>query len=434
MADFPRHIALLGSTGSIGRQTLDVVRCFPEHFHVVALAARSNIELLAEQAQEFRPRLVACFAGTPEIERAAKAALPGAVLGEQGLLEAATCAEADIVVAATSGLVGLSPTLAAINAGKTIALANKETLVMAGHLVMREAQHAGVSIIPVDSEHSAIWQCLRGERTAEVNRLLITASGGPFRRATLEQLRGVTVEQALAHPTWRMGPKITIDSATLMNKGLEVLEAHWLFEIAYDCIDVIVHPESIVHSMVEFVDGSLKMQASLPDMHLPILDALSYPVRLNTLAKKLVQELRWADVARLNFEALDLARFPCFRLALEAAKRGGTYPCVLVGADEEAVALFLGGKIGLLDIAELIEAVLERHQSIADPDIATILDTCAWARRTARELYESPGTYPSCQRLRYADSSINRESTVGARFIGAPPQAARRKEEEGFDE
>lgn len=393
MADFPKRIALLGSTGSIGRQTLDVVRCFPEHFHVVALAARSNIELLTEQAREFQPALVACFADTPEIERAAKAALPGAILGEQGLLAAATHADADIVVAATSGLVGLGPTLAAINAGKTIALANKETLVMAGHLVMREARRTGVSIVPVDSEHSAIWQCLRGERTAEVNRLLITASGGPFRRATVEQLRAVTVEQALAHPTWRMGPKVTIDSATLMNKGLEVLEAHWLFDIAYERIDVIVHPESIVHSMVEFVDGSLKMQASLPNMHLPILDALSYPVRLNTASMGLIRELCWTDVARLNFEALDVARFPCFRLALEAAKRGGTYPCVLVGADEEAVALFLAGKIGLLDIAELIEAVLARHQSIADPDIATILDACAWARRTAQKLYASQGRF-----------------------------------------
>lgn len=389
MTKFPRRIALLGSTGSIGQQTLDVVRSFPEHFRIVALAARSNIELLAQQAREFAPALLACFADTPEMERAARAALPGVVLGEEGLLAVATHADADIVVAATSGLVGLGPTLAAIHAGKTIALANKETLVMAGHLVMREAQHAGVSILPVDSEHSAIWQCLRGEQTAEVSRLLLTASGGPFRRATLEQLRAVSIEQALTHPTWHMGPKITIDSATLMNKGLEVLEAHWLFDIPYERIDVVVHPESIIHSMVEFIDGSLKLQASLPSMHLPILQALSYPLRLDTAATGLVQELHLADVARLNFEALDVARFPCFRLALEAAKRGGTYPCVLVGADEEAVALFLHGKIGLLDIAELIEAVLERHQSTASPDVPTILEACAWARRTAKELYTS---------------------------------------------
>jgi 1-deoxy-D-xylulose-5-phosphate reductoisomerase len=385
MAQIPRRIALLGSTGSIGQQTLDVVRSFPEHFRLVALAARSNISLLAQQVQEFRPSLVACFAGTSEIEEAARTALPNVVLGEQGLFEVATHPEADIVVAATSGLMGLEPTLAAIRTGKTIALANKETLVMAGHLVTQEARRAGVPILPVDSEHSAIWQCLRGEQTNEVNRLLLTASGGPFRLATLEQINSVTVEQALAHPTWRMGPKITIDSATLMNKGLEILEAHWLFDIPYERMDVVVHPESIIHSMVEFVDGSLKMQASLPSMHLPILDALSYPARLNTAGTGLVRELRWPDVARLNFEALDVARFPCFRLALDAARCGGTYPSVLVGADEEAVALFLDGKIGFSNIAELIEAVMEEHQSVAHPDIATILEATTWARRKARE-------------------------------------------------
>lgn len=385
MTQFPKRIALLGSTGSIGQQTLDVVRSFPEHFRIVALAARSNVTLLAQQVQEFNPALVACFADTPAVEAAARATFPTVVLGEQGLLEVATHPQADIVVAATSGLMGLEPTLAAIRTGKTIALANKETLVMAGHLVMQEARRAGVSILPVDSEHSAIWQCLRGEQAKEVKRLLLTASGGPFRRATLEQIRSVTVEQALAHPTWRMGPKITIDSATLMNKGLEVLEAHWLFDMSYEQIDVVVHPESIIHSMVEFIDGSLKLQASLPSMHLPILDALSYPARLNTAEKGLVRELRWADVAQLNFEALDETRFPCFRLALNAARCGGTYPSVLVGADEEAVALFLDGKIGLAGIAELIEAVLEQHRSVEYPDIATILEATAWARRTARE-------------------------------------------------
>src|SRR2546422_8356051 len=385
MTQFPKNIALLGSTGSIGQQTLDVVRRFPEYFRIVALAARSNVSLLEQQAREFEPSLVACFADTPSVEAAARAAFPNVVLGEQGLLEVTTHPQADIVVAATSGLMGLEPTLAAIRAGKTIALANKETLVMAGHLVMQEAQRSGVSVLPVDSEHSAIWQCLRGEQSKEVNRLLLTASGGPFRRSTLEQIRSVTVEQALAHPTWRMGPKITVDSATLMNKGLEVLEAHWLFDIPYERIDVIVHPESIIHSMVEFRDGSLKMQASLPSMHLPILDALSYPDRLNTAGTGLVRELCWPDVARLNFEALDVTRFPCFRLALDAARRGGTYPSVLVGADEEAVALFLDGKIGFSNIAELIEAVMEEHQSVAHPDIATILEATTWARRKARE-------------------------------------------------
>jgi 1-deoxy-D-xylulose-5-phosphate reductoisomerase len=376
----------MGSTGSIGRQTLDVVRRFPDHFQVVALAARSSVELLAQQVQEFKPSLVTCLADTPEIEARAREALPGVVIGEQGLLEVATHADVDIVVAATSGLMGLKPTLAAIGAGKAVALANKETLVMAGHLVMRAAQRANVPIFPVDSEHSAIWQCLRGESLSEINRLLLTASGGPFRQAALEQLRSVTVEQALAHPTWRMGPKITIDSATLMNKALEVIEAHWLFDVPYERIDVVIHPQSIIHSMVEFIDGSIKMQASLPSMHLPIMNALAYPARLPASDTDFIRELNWSEVAQLSFEALDLSRFPCFRLAIEAGRCGGTYPCALVGADEEAVDLFLHKKIGFLEIAELINAVLEQHQSVEQPDVATALEACAWARRTVREL------------------------------------------------
>lgn len=386
MTGFPRRIALLGSTGSIGRQTLDVVRRFPEQFQIVALAARQNVALLAQQVREFKPSFVACFADTSAAEELARAELPTAILGEEGLLGAATHADADIVVAATSGLMGLRPTLAAIGAGKAIAIANKETLVMAGSLVTQAAQRAGVPLLPIDSEHSAIWQCLRGEEESGIHGLLLTASGGPFRCATLEQLRAVTVEQALAHPTWRMGQKITIDCATLMNKGLEVLEAHWLFNVPYERIDVVIHPESIIHSMVEFIDGSIKMQASLPSMHLPIMNALAYPARLNCANTGFVQKLRWSDIARLDFEALDMVRFPCFRLALEAARLGGTYPCALVGADEEAVGLFLAGKIGFLDIAQLIEAVLERHQSVEQPDLATTLEASAWARRTAQEL------------------------------------------------
>jgi 1-deoxy-D-xylulose-5-phosphate reductoisomerase len=402
MSMFPRRIALLGSTGSIGRQTLDVVRSFPDHFQVVALAAHSNLPLLAEQVKEFAPSLVACFVDTPTVQEQAQTLLceqrvggagrsPQLVFGPAGLREAATLPEVDLVVAATSGLMGLEPLLAAIEAGKAIALANKETLVMAGHLVMRAAREAGVSILPIDSEHSALWQCLRGENQAAVRRLLLTASGGPFRQTPLADLRHVSVEQALAHPTWRMGPKITIDSATLMNKGLEVIEAHWLFSIGYGQIEVIVHPESIIHSMVEFVDGSIKMQASLPSMHLPILDALSYPLRLDTTARDLICPLDWAEVGQLHFESLDVERFPCYRLAREAAERGGTYPCVLVGADEEAVALFLEGKIGLLDIAALIEAVLEQHVAVNQPDVPTILETRDWARRMARTLSEAMG-------------------------------------------
>ncbi len=393
MTPFPKRIALLGSTGSIGRQTLDVVRRFPEHFRIVSLAARSNITLLAQQVEEFHPQLVACIADTPELERAATSALPGVVLGKQGLTVAATHPDVDIVVVGTSGLMALEATLAAIEAGKTIAVANKETLVMAGHIVMPAAQHAHVDIFPIDSEHSAIWQCLRGEAHRDIEHLIITASGGPFRHSTLEQMKSVTVEQALAHPTWRMGPKITIDSSTLMNKGLEVIEAHWLFDIPYERIEVVVHPESIVHSMVEFVDGSIKMQASLPSMHLPIMNALAYPQRLQAADTGLIRELRWSDVRQLNFEDLDVSRFPCFRLALEAAKKGGTYPAVLVGADEEAVDLFLHGKIGLLGIAELIEAVMERHASISQPDVAETLDACGWARSMTQELYATKMTH-----------------------------------------
>jgi 1-deoxy-D-xylulose-5-phosphate reductoisomerase len=388
MTTFPRRIALLGSTGSIGQQTLDVVRSFPDQFQVVALAARSSVSLLVQQVQEFKPSLVACFADTLEAEQKVQKLLPDAWLGEQGLLAAATCSEADIVVVATSGLVGLKPTLAAIEAGKVIALANKETLVMAGHLVMQAAQQAKVPILPIDSEHSAIWQCLRGEATEHISRLLLTASGGPFRSATHEQIQAVTVEQTLAHPTWQMGPKITIDSATLMNKGLEVIESHWLFGVPYERIDVIIHPESLIHSMVEFSDGSIKMQASLPSMHLPIMNALAYPLRLNSDKSGLIRELRWAEIGALHFEDCQLERFPCFRLAIEAGKRGGTYPCALVGADQEAVELFLAGKIRFLQIAELIEAVLECHRSIDEPDISATLEACNWAQQMVHELWK----------------------------------------------
>jgi 1-deoxy-D-xylulose-5-phosphate reductoisomerase len=386
MTIIPKRIAVLGSTGSIGRQTLDVVRQFPEQFRVVSLAARSNIDLLAEQAREFHPSLVACTEVLPH-EQDVKTLLPNVITGEQGLTEAATHPDVDIVVAATSGLMGLRPTLAAIRAGKTIALANKETLVMAGHIVMEAARQANVPIYPVDSEHSALWQCLRGEKTNSVRKLIITASGGPFRHTTREQMRDVSVEQALAHPTWRMGPKITIDSATLMNKGLEVIEARWLFDIPYTKIEVVVHPESIVHSMIEFVDGSIKLQASYPSMHLPIMNALSYPGRLDETGSELIRELHWPDVARLTFEALDREKFSCFRLALEAGQRGGTYPSVLVGADEEAVALFLHGKIGLLDIEQLLERTLELHRPVEQPDVEQVLEACAWARLTTQNLY-----------------------------------------------
>jgi 1-deoxy-D-xylulose-5-phosphate reductoisomerase len=384
MHDFPRSIAVLGSTGSIGRQTLDVVRAYPDRFRVVALAARTHVEQLSEQAAEFGPDLVALYSSDAAAQARLRSAVPNGVrlaFGAAGLTAVATHPAASIVIAATSGLIGLEPTLAAIEAGKTIALANKETLVMAGHLVTEAARRAGVEIRPVDSEHSAIWQCLRGERVTEVRRILLTASGGPLRTMPPERMAEVTVEQALAHPTWRMGPKITIDSATLANKGLEVIEAHWLFGVPFERIEVVVHPQSIIHSMVEFVDDSIKLQASLPSMHLPIQDALSYPERLDREGTTLAHPLAWPDVSRLDFEAVDMDRFPCLRLAFEAGRRGGTAPAVLVGADEQAVALFLSGAMRLTEIPLAIEAALAAHSVIDDPDIATILAASAWAQR-----------------------------------------------------
>ena len=408
MPDTRRRIAILGSTGSIGRQTLDVVRAYPDRFEVVALAARGNVALLADQAREFRPQMLACTAADPDTLRQLDELLPGALRGLESLTAAATHPAAEMVVAATSGLVGVLPTLAAIRAGKTIALANKETLVMAGHLVMPEARRRGVDVLPVDSEHSALWQCLRGERTREVRRLLITASGGPLRGLPLERMRDVTVEQALAHPTWRMGPKVTIDSATLMNKGLEVIEAHWLFDMPYDKIAVVVHPQSVIHSMVEFVDDSIKLQASLPSMHLPIQDALSYPDRLDRAGTPLAHALRWPEVARLDFEDVDLDRFPCLRLAFAAGRRGGTAPAVLVGADETAVALFLRGDLRLTDIPALIETALARHTVVDNPSLDDVLAASAWAQDEVLRLRGLPPLEGA------SDGSLGRIGSVGS--------------------
>lgn len=359
---------------------MDVVRSFSDRFSVVALAAGRNVKLLAEQVEEFRPRLVS-FQGVEEPGQGGSALLHAPYSQLASLEEIACHAEVDLVVIATSGVAGLAPTLAAIRAGKPIALANKEVLVMAGGIIMAEAGQHGVEIFPVDSEHSAIWQCLRGENGGEVARLILTASGGAFLQRTSEEMAGITPEEALRHPTWRMGEKVTVDSATLMNKGMEILEAHWLFGLPLQHIDVLVHPGSIVHSMVEFMDGSVKAQLSVPDMRLPIQYALSYPDRL---FNPQLPRIDWGELSSLNFEPPDLTRFPCLRLAREAGEEGGTYPGVLCAADEVAVALFLSHRIGFLDIARLVEETLEQHRGIDHPTLEEILAADAWAREYAR--------------------------------------------------
>ncbi len=369
-----KRLAVLGSTGSIGQQTLQVVRNFPHRFHIVGLAAGKNTDLLAEQINEFKPRFVYCADK--------KAHLANAEYEFLSLEDIARHPQVDIVVIATSGKSGLNPTLAAVKAGKNLALANKESLVMAGEIITNEAKLAGAQILPIDSEHSAIWQCLNGE-SQEATRLILTASGGPFYRYSPAQLERVTVKQALRHPSWHMGRKVTIDSATLMNKGLEVIEAHWLFNMPYDNIKVLIHPQSIVHSMVEFVDGSIKAQLSYPDMRLPIQYALSYPERLDNPQ---LPRLDWSNIKKLTFDQPDLDTFPCLKLAIEAGKKGGTYPAVLCAADEAAVELFLSQRIKFTDITNLVEQVLEQHQAITCPTLEEIMAADAWAREKVMQL------------------------------------------------
>lgn len=373
MDDEIRQLAVLGSTGSIGQQALDVVRALPDKFRIIGLAAGENLDLLARQIKEFRPKVV--------YYQDKKTRLAKAEYELLSLEEIARHPQADTVIIATSGKAGLSPTLAAVRAGKKVALANKESLVSAGEIITSEAKLNGARILPIDSEHSAIWQCLNGE-TQKATRLILTASGGPFRNYSPAQLKGVTAGQALKHPSWQMGKKVTIDSATMMNKGLEVIEAHWLFDIPYDKIEVLIHPQSIIHSMVEFIDGSVKAQLSYPDMRLPIQYALSYPERL---ANPQLPRLDWSRINSLTFEQPDLDSFPCLRLAIEAGKKGGTYPAVLCAADEVAVDLFLSQRIKFTDIARLIEQALEQHQVIAQPTIEEIMAADAWARDKIRQ-------------------------------------------------
>ncbi|MDI6815091.1 MAG: 1-deoxy-D-xylulose-5-phosphate reductoisomerase [Dehalococcoidales bacterium] len=370
-------LAVLGSTGSIGQQTLEVVRALPHRFHIVGLGAGKNIDLLAKQINEFKPGFVYYCQ-----DREARARLANAEYEFLSLEDIARHPQVDIVVIATSGKIGLSPTLAAVKAGKKVALANKESLVMAGEIITNEAKLSAAQILPIDSEHSAIWQCLKGERQ-KAARLILTASGGPFHHFSSAQLKRVTAKQALSHPSWRMGRKVTIDSATLMNKGLEVIEAHWLFDMPFENIEVLIHPQSIVHSMVEFIDGSIKTQLSYPDMRLPIQYALSYPERLSNPQ---LPRLDWESINNLTFEQPDLDTFPCLRLAIEAGKKGGTYPAVLCAADEVAVELFLSGRIKFVDIANYVEQALEQHQVISHPTLEEIIMADAWAREKVQQL------------------------------------------------
>ncbi|MGE6227183.1 1-deoxy-D-xylulose-5-phosphate reductoisomerase [Paenibacillus chitinolyticus] len=375
-----KRIAILGSTGSIGTQTLDVIAHHPDQFTVEALAGGRNVELLAEQIRRFKPKLASV--ATRELADRLSALIPAGtrvLFGEEGLLETAAGTDADFVVTAVVGNQGLEPTIAAIEAGKTIGLANKEPLVSAGHLVTEAANRKGVRLLPIDSEHSAIFQCLNGERREEIRKITITASGGSFRDRTREELEGVTVEQALNHPNWSMGAKITIDSATMVNKGLEVIEAHWLFGLPYDQIGVILHPESIIHSYVEFNDSSIIAQLGNPDMRVPIQYALSYPNRLHSPAKS----LDLAEIAALNFRPMDFDRFPCLRMAYESGRTGGTAPTVFNAANEQAVAKFLQGEIPFLRIETIIEECLQRHSVMSSPQIGDILEADRWARETA---------------------------------------------------
>lgn len=380
-----KKIALLGSTGSIGIQTLQVVDMHPEKFEIVSMASGGNKEtILEEQIIKYKPKLVAvnneiCAKKLKEkFKNQTKI-----VWGQEGVVEAATVEDADIVVAAISGAAGLIPTLSAIRSGKDVALANKETLVTAGSLVMKEVAKQGINFLPVDSEHSAIFQCIQPEQKRVVESIILTASGGPFRGYTASKLEQVKLEDALKHPNWSMGSKITIDSATLMNKGLEVIEAHWLFHMPYEDIEVVIHPQSIIHSMVRYKDGSILAHLGKPDMRVPIQYALTYPYRMENN----LQQLNFAQVGSLTFEEPDMDTFPCLKLAFEAGKRGGTLPAVLNAANEVAVELFLKEKIKFTQIPLLIDKALEKTSVIDNPTLEEILEIDSITRAYTEKVY-----------------------------------------------
>ena len=379
-----RRIALLGSTGSIGTQTLDVVRQHPDLFEVALLVANNSAARLVEQAREFHPASVVI--GNPDKYREVSEAMQGTAVkvfsGMPAVCERVCAPDVDVVLAAMVGFSGLRPTLAAIEAGKTIALANKETLVAAGSIVMKAARDRQVPILPVDSEHSAIFQCLQGAGDNRLCKIHLTASGGPFRTWPRERIAGATAADALKHPNWDMGAKITIDSATMMNKGLEVIEATWLFDVAPSDIKVVVHPQSIIHSMVEFEDGAVLAQMGHPDMRQPIQYAMGYPARLTLNNKK----LDFAALGTLTFEDPDFTRFPCLKLAFEAISKGGNMPCILNAANEEAVAAYLRSSIGFYDIPDLIADCMARVPFLPSPTVDDIFDTNVAARQTAAQI------------------------------------------------
>src|SRR5882724_4804532 len=382
----PKGIAILGSTGSIGCNTLRVIESLgTERFRVVALGAGHNVEILADQIAKHLPELVSVETEEAAHQLRAKLFernldLPRIMVGEEGLCAVAAHAQADCVVSATVGAIGFVPTLRALEAGKRVALANKETLVMAGELMTKAARASGAELLPVDSEHNALHQCLRGEKFSEVRRIILTASGGPFRTKTKTQMQESTVSEALRHPTWNMGAKITIDSATLMNKGLEVIEAHWLFGFTADQIDIVVHPESVVHSMIELVDGSVIAQMGVTDMRHAIQYALTYPERFPSE----LPSLDLAKLSSLHFEAPDLERFPCIALAYRALKTGGTLPAAMNAANEEAVHAFIDERISLPDIPLVIESVMDQHQTSPVRDLDSVLDADRSARIAAQ--------------------------------------------------
>jgi len=382
-----RQIVILGSTGSIGTQTLDIVRACPDRFQVYALVAHQSVELLVRQAREFRPEVV-CIADESRYQ-SLKEALADLDIkvwcGADAVADLVTFPSVDIVVAAMVGYAGLRPTMEAVRAGKTVALANKETLVVAGELIQQLASQYHAAVLPVDSEHSAIFQSLVGEEPQSVDKLLLTASGGPFWRHTAEQLQHVTAAEALRHPNWEMGAKITIDSATMMNKGFEVIEAKWLFGVSYEQIQVLVHPQSVVHSAVQFIDGSVKAQLGVPDMRLPIQYALAFPERVaNSLPR-----LDLFKLHTLTFEEPDLQRFPCLRLAYEAIAEGGNMPCVLNAANEVANLAFREARCGFMQIADTIAATMQRASFVAAPSYEDYVRTDSEARRIAAEIIDN---------------------------------------------